>query len=299
METDTIIHKTCKRCPIKATPLPIELENNLNLGKESLQLLNYRKTLNSTVDDFNKTKEITKKNDIMRSTCDLSNYTTNESVTKKEEPRYQVNYLDLLTAHQELIKEFNKLKGTFEQLTAENRTLKHEKNQLELSIKNLKNQLGLFLSSFNNKTTASDILITSEIQSKIQQIKAEADQRVNFIFKKIETYIIKVDKLEATINDLHYEYRRIINGYQADNNYLRLKLNQKQVYIERTAKKKFQPKICSNRIATRNSIFSYNETEFDDCSGARSIDEICLRRKLSYDNHFIDYDKAGSMEYSW
>lgn len=129
-------------------------------------------------------------------------------------------YEKLLADHRRVVQEATLLKGL-------NRGLVQDKIQLSVNLKNSQQQLRALLRSFNVQSEGRCCLSNSEANLQLKQLKAESEQRLNFCYKKLEQFIVKVEQQESTIDDLQFKLKKTVRDCEQRINELTSKAVQK------------------------------------------------------------------------
>ena len=188
------------------------------------------------------------------------------------------------TDFKHLKEDYNRLKRDMEYIKRANNVLKAEKTQLSRNLTNLKSQFNsiALVSPLNTKQSLFAQLRAAE--QLAERTKAEADQRINFLYKKLEGYIIRINTLESSMTELREVYAHDTTRLKAANNALKIHLSQRrsQFAIGNPLKTLAGREVPSRQHAARKgSCFNMNP-ETDEPS-IFIDDHDVHRRKFSYD----------------
>lgn len=217
--------------------------------------------------------------------CLNCSYTVNEIMASPEGLKPVFDLLDQEKPSQMLQSDFNALKSKIEHLKAKNRTLKMENSKLNISLINLKKSFRILPPSMAKTTINQHFYSIDQVNTIINRLKAESDQRINFLYKKIEQYIINVGRLETTISELKYQYHFTLSKFKAENNTLRLNLSASQL-INSSTRQGLDTLFSANRFSLRKSsccnLTGYsNGLDFNDNKGS------CKGSNPKYEHSFV------------
>jgi len=110
----------------------------------------------------------------------------------------------LRIAYDKLLKKHKKVCAEAEELKRLNRGLVQDKLHLSASLRNSQQQLSVLLRSVD----IADAKQREIEKFTLSQEKAQAEQRLTFCYKKLESYIVKAEHADTLIEDLRFQLAR-------------------------------------------------------------------------------------------
>lgn len=222
--------------------------------------------------------------------CSVCIYTAQETFDTSCGGKVIGEDMQLKNAYEKLFNEHKMIITEVVQLRNLNKGLKQEKMQLTTSLKNSQQQLHMLLRSVDLSNQKENVTPNIDFNAELRKSKAESEQRLNFYYKKLEQYIVKVDRQESIIRDLKSQLQQAINKYEAKKHELRLKVSPGSKALHRLNKTDG----FINKLAESSFIEKMENIRDDDkrceVSKVYNHERLAFADHSSFDNLFIDFD---------
>lgn len=150
--------------------------------------------------------------------------TVNETMASPKLSKLTSEFEDQEKTHAALKNEVSALKAKLEHFEAENRTLKIANSRFAAKNAELQGQCTTLVKLVSRVSAASETQKANTEFSHATRIKREADQKINFLYAKLEQYIIRAGHLETALSDSQFARDRVVRELTAQNSALRARL---------------------------------------------------------------------------
>lgn len=229
-------------------------------------------------------------NEHLSSNC----FTQCQFISTDDDKENHVNQdTNLKSAYNRLLLENQRLLRGMAELVAVNENVKKEKIYISMSLRNLQQQLKLYVNSNTALVAKENGNNNKEINVAYKKLKAESEQRINFCNKKLEEYIIKLHDQESTIEDLKQQLKLTKHTHEAEIADLKRKLAYRVLNTEFMSKSEGcvfpEPSFTNNRLFKSQGKPQRGSEPF-------SAEKFIFGDQSSISNLFMDYEVDARLD---
>lgn len=157
--------------------------------------------------------------------CTQCSSTASESLSDSSLNHQTISGLISQQAHRRLLDDLTRLKLELELSKKEKYILMQENSQLKTGNNLLRKQIQALPETLNYSMNAKLFEQRLECEVIVEKSQAAFERKANFLYNKIEDYIVRVSDLEFTISDFRYELDKTTKKYKNQMNTLENQLS--------------------------------------------------------------------------